>query len=1414
MSSANKRRLLGPRSGRALRISSLYAVLAGLWIYSSDALLGLLLPDAGLFALASTYKGWGFVAVTSALLYFVLRATPRPPSKGPVEVPFRIWPPLLIFGLFVAVVSGTGYLIFRNVAQAARDSAEETLAAVADLKSREVANWLAQRRWSVERAGRDAFMAPATEIWLERGGPPDAFAEELRAGLEGLRISERWENVSIVDRQAEVKIALRERNDHPAASRELALAAMESRTVAMQDIHRHEEGTIALTFAAPLLVTDARGQRAAGAIVLELDPTVDLMPLVARWPLPSSPSGETLLVRRDGSTALYLSTLRHHEGSSLSLRLPLSAKSLIAARALRGDRGTIEGIDYRSVPVLASARNVAGSSWVLISKIDSREIQGTVVERAKLVALFGMVLVLAAGLTTAFWLRQQRANAWIQHYRAERERVTLARQLDHLTRHANDIILLMDDQGRLLDANDRAVAAYGRAREDLIGSSIAALRPPGQRQAFEAEWSRAQQQPEGMVFEAVHQREDGSTFPVEVSTRAITVDGSVLRQSIIRDISERKEAEAKIRRLGNIYAALSQINQAIVRGESRQELLSELCRVSVEFALLDFAWVGLVETSTGMVRVAASNGPDRGYFKDIEFSTDPRLPSGHGPMSIAIRERRTYVCDDFESDPAAAPLRERATRAGFRALAAIPLTCEGVAIGALSVYASDPLYFDEQTIVLLGEMADDVSYALDSIAGEERRIAAEEALRESEEKYRLLFSNEQDAIVIFDATTIRIIDANPAFFSLSGYSREESFDLAVEQVSPDPEEIHAAVREVRERGSHRLEVQRFRRRDGSEIRVEIGLNAFDSRGQRLVSAILRDITHRKEAEERALLWANILESSAEAIVIADARRRVVQVNRAFTHVTGYGAEEIIGRDPGFLTSSERHDAAFYARMWKTIADTGRWQGDIWNRRRNGEIYPGWLSITSVHNVAGELTHYVGVFSDITERKASADRIEFLANNDSLTGLPNRAVMNERIEQSLATAQSNRSTLAVLFLDLDRFKTINDSLGHPIGDMLLQRVAARLKGSVRDTDSVSRVGGDEFLILLPEIAHAQEAAVVADNTLAALRDPIETGEHVLRITGSIGISIYPDDAVEVAALIKNADAAMYHAKERGRNNYQFFTHDMNARAYEHFELEMSLRGAVQRDEFTLEYQPQIDALTGRITAAEALIRWDHPELGRISPGGFIPIAEEHGMIVAIGEWVLRTVCMQIRQWLDEGLEVVPVAVNMSAVQFRQSSLPSRVRTILEECGVAPRYLELELTESIVMRDAELTIALLEELSEMGVSLAIDDFGTGYSSLSYLRRFPLDRLKIDQSFVRDLPSNPDAAAIAAAIIGMGRSMKLRVVAEGVETTEQLAFLIDERCDELQGFHIARPMSAERFSALLRARQPLVDFDAVEG
>jgi diguanylate cyclase (GGDEF)-like protein/PAS domain S-box-containing protein len=1085
---------------RAVTITAVYAILAALWIYSSDALLGLLIADASLFTLASTYKGWVFVAVTSLLLYSVLRAAPALPADRGAAVPLRIWPPLLIFALFIGAVGGTGLLVYRSIERGARARAEETLAAVANLKAQQVGDWLVERRDNADRASHSPFMAPETEAWLARGAPPDQTAARLRSLLEGLRASQQWDSVYLVDREGAVRLDVHGGATHQGIERTLAMDAMRSRRVLMRDLHHHEGGELALGFYAPLLVGDERGERAVAAIVMELDPRAHLFPLVANWPL-ASRSGESILLRADGDSVLYLSALRHRPGSALAFRLPASTEDFVAARALRGDRDRIEGTDYRGTPVLASARPIGGAPWLVVAKMDMAEVEGPIAESARPLGVFGMVLVLAAGLTTAFWLRQERASALIRQLRAERERTALATQLDHLTRHANDIILLIDAGGRILDANERAIAAYGRAREELIGANAASLRSAAQMETFRSDWERAQHE-DGIVFETVHQRADGSTFPVEVSSRAIRVDGSVLRQSIIRDISE-----------------------------------------------------------------------------------------------------------------------------------------------------------------------------------------------------------------------------------------------------------------------------------------------------------------RKESEERASLWANVLENSAEGIIVTDASRKILDVNKAFTDVTGYAPHEAIGQDPSFLKSG-RHDDAFYHVMWRSIRESGRWQGEIWNRRRNGEIYPGWLSITAARNAAGTLTHYVGVFSDITERKESAERIHFLVTHDSLTGLPNRSVINDLIVQALAVARRKTAALALLFLDLDRFKTINDSLGHPAGDTLLQRVAARLAAGIRDEDKVARLGGDEFLILLPELARGEDAGIVADKVLAALREPLDVDGRALRISASIGISIYPDDGSDAATLIKNADAAMYHAKERGRNNYQFFTADMNTRAFEALAMDMSLRGAVQRDEFRLEYQPLIDGGSGTIVAAEALIRWHHPELGLIPPSGFIPIAEERGLIVPIGEWVLREACSQVRRWLDAGVAAVAVGVNVSAVQFRQPGFAASVRTILSECGIEPRYLQLEVTESIIMRDAEQTIAVLEELSAMGVSLSIDDFGTGYSSLSYLRRFPIDRLKIDRSFVHDITTSADAAAIASAIIGMGRTMNLRVVAEGVETAAQLAFLVGERCDELQGYHIARPMEAARLSALLAAAKPLVE------
>ena len=471
-------------------------------------------------------------------------------------------------------------------------------------------------------------------------------------------------------------------------------------------------------------------------------------------------------------------------------------------------------------------------------------------------------------------------------------------------------------------------------------------------------------------------------------------------------------------------------------------------------------------------------------------------------------------------------------------------------------------------------------------------------------------------------------------------------------------------------------------------------------------------------------------------------------------------------------------------------------------RRDGFESPIEDSVAPIHNREGEATGAVIVFRDVSAARAMSLQMSHSAQHDFLTGLPNRMLFNDRVNQAIALAPRHMKKVAVLFLDLDGFKHINDSLGHPVGDKLLQSIALRLVNCVRAADTVSRQGGDEFVVLLSEVAQAEDAAITARRMLQAVAEAHGVDHHDLHVTTSIGLSIYPDDGLDAETLIKNADTAMYQAKENGRQSYQFFKPAMNVRAVERQSIEESLRRAVEREEFTLHYQPKISLATGEITGAEALIRWTHPTRGAVSPAQFIPVAEDCGLILPIGKRVLGEACRQGRAWMDAGLPLRSVAVNISAMEFRQEEFLRGVFAILEETGLHPRCLELELTESVLMKHVDSTESILKALRARGVQVAVDDFGTGYSSLSYLRRFPIDALKIDQSFVRQITSAPDETSIVTAIISMGRSLKLRVVAEGVETQQELAFLQAHHCDEAQGYYFSRPVPAAEFAKLLES------------
>ncbi|OWW22693.1 EAL domain-containing protein [Noviherbaspirillum denitrificans] len=583
---------------------------------------------------------------------------------------------------------------------------------------------------------------------------------------------------------------------------------------------------------------------------------------------------------------------------------------------------------------------------------------------------------------------------------------------------------------------------------------------------------------------------------------------------------------------------------------------------------------------------------------------------------------------------------------------------------------------------------------------------------------------------------------------------------------------------------------------------------FDDAQLRLLEEMTEDVSfalenmereaQRKKTEDNLRKLSRAVEQSANAVVITDRFGIIEYVNPWFTRITDYTADEVIGKTPRILKSGETHPET-YKRLWETIQSGKEWTGELHNTKKNGEMYWCLEVISPLKDEQGNITHFVAVTEDISERKQTEQTIRHLAFHDPLTGLPNRRLFNDRLHQAAAMRHRKDNAFALMLLDLDRFKTVNDTLGHEIGDALLKAVAARLLNSCRQGDTLARMGGDEFALIALEIHQPEDMARMAEKLLDVLKEPFHLFGHELYVTTSIGVTLYPNDASDADALIKNADIALYKAKDLGRNNFQFFTDDMNAAMMQRLRLESAMRWAIERNEFMLHYQPQVDVITGKIRGTEALIRWRHPEFGMISPAQFIPLAEETGMIVQIGDWILRTACAQAKAWQVAGLPM-RVAVNLSARQFHQGDLAETIAEILEQHDLPPSLLEVELTEGILMDDTSQTASVLDKLHGMGVQISIDDFGTGYSSLSYLKRLPIQILKIDQSFVRDIHTDPDDRAIVTAVIALAHSMKLRVVAEGVETPEQLAFLKEYDCDMMQGYLFSRPVSGDDVLSLL--------------
>lgn len=809
-----------------------------------------------------------------------------------------------------------------------------------------------------------------------------------------------------------------------------------------------------------------------------------------------------------------------------------------------------------------------------------------------------------------------------------------------------------------------------------------------------------------------------------------------------------------------------------------------------------FRW----DDKAGMLRFADAWGiPDDAVLQFLAKSRELSYAPGVGLAGKVWQSRQPLWATDITQD-ARVDQVGLARGMGMRGAFVFPVISEGKAIGVLAFNSHDVRQPEDRLMQAISAIGSQIGQFL-------QRKQREEELR----RFRTAMDVSEDMIWLIDPVRMRIIDVNDTACRKLGYTREELLGMGPQDViSLSREELSRVYSRLIQGGEGDTTVGgAYRRKDGSRFPVEAFRRAVQSEGNHVIVAVVRDVTERRAAEEELRRFRVAMDNSADMIVLIDrTTMRFVDVNTTACMLLGYSREELLGMGPQDVlpVSREELERDYDSLIARPSGQTGVILSGMTShyRCKDGSLLP---FESTRHVLRSGDTHIIAAISrDIRARLVIEEKVAHLAQFDALTGLPNRNVFQDRLTQAMALAKRNTWPMAVLFIDLDRFKLVNDTLGHAAGDTLLKEAAERLRNCIRSSDTVGRLGGDEFAAILSELGKPGDAGLVAQKIVDIFKRPFDLEGKVTHVTASVGVTLYPADSDNAEALIINADAAMYRAKEQGRNNYQYFTRDMNERAIQRMQMEAALRRAFEREEFRLFYQPKVELVTGKICGFEALLRWQHPDKGMVLPGDFIPVLEETGLIVQAGEWVLRTTCAQIKAWQKTALKVPPISVNLSARQFEQKNLKGIVREILRDTKVDPSLIEFEITESLLMNDPAGAARTLHELKESGVRLSMDDFGTGYSSLGYLKRFPIDTLKIDRTFVRDITTDADDATLTRAIIKLAQNLRLKVIAEGVETEDQLAFLRTNGCDEMQGYLFARPAGAEECELMLREGRKL--------
>ncbi|MCC9000874.1 MAG: PAS domain S-box protein [Candidatus Contendobacter sp.] len=911
----------------------------------------------------------------------------------------------------------------------------------------------------------------------------------------------------------------------------------------------------------------------------------------------------------------------------------------------------------------------------------------------------------------------------------------------------NDAVFLHEGQsGRILFVNAKASEMFGYTREAFaaltVGDLSAGASPYTHQDAIN--WLTRALEGEPQCFEWRAKDAQGRLFWIEANARVARISGGQQLVVVVRDIDHRKQAAMAL--------------------QESEERYRSLLALSPDAIFVHHQGIMVMANSSALRLFGAE--------REDQLLGLPWTERVHPDFHQIARERVAQIQNTAADCLAVLPVIEPRCM----------LRVDGSVID-VEVTTSK---------IMLAEGSAVLSIARDVT----QRKRDEARLKTLLTQQEAILDNAVVGIVLLKQRVI--LQCNRRFEDMFGYGEGEMlgyttriFYLSDEDYEAIGERAYSALN----RGEVYLEEIQLKRKDGSIFWGYLHGRALDWNHPENGSVwIYTDQTRQKQAQEHLQLAASVFENAAEGIMITGADNIILAINRAFTEITGYAAEEVVGKKPELLNSG-RQNTAFYQQMWQTLNQHGQWRGEIWNRRKNGEVYPELESISVVKDADGCVTHYVAVFSDISEKKRSESQLSFLTHHDPLTGLPNRVLFTDRLDHNIHRAIRDNVQLAVLFIDLDHFKSVNDTLGHPLGDELLQIIARQLEQTVRASDTLARLGGDEFILLIEDIDGIQDTVLIAQKLLNVFTQPFALAEYELYLSASIGISIYPTDGKASHELIKNAEAAMYQAKAKGRNTYHCYAREMTADAVERLQLESMLRRSIERNELVVYFQPQVDLASGVLIGAEALIRWRHPTLGLIPPIKFIPLAEETGFISALGEWVLRNACLKLKTWRAAGYQLPKVSVNLSIKQFERGDVVHLVKKILTATGLPPECLELEITESFIVK-ADEALRFIADLQALGIQLSVDDFGTGYSSLMYLKNLPIQQLKIDRSFVMDIGRDTNNEAIVRTIIALARNLGLAVIAEGVETKAQMDFLLSEGCPQGQGYYYDKPLPEEEF------------------